>query len=144
MFDERFNKFQYKAHQTIVWWTMKVFRLHCNIKCNSSTHRRHGGKSIITVANIQISKCLLMIFRCNCPSWTFTIPLVNTLRPRLNGCLIIFRCNCPSWTSTIPLVNTLRPRQNGSHFQTTFSNAFFCMKMYEFRLRFHWSLFLRV
>ena len=29
-------------------------------------------------------------------------------------------------------------------FQTTFSNAFCWMKMYEFRLKFHWSLFLRV
>ena len=28
-------------------------------------------------------------------------------------------------------------------FQTTFSNAFSVMKIYEFRLRFHWSLFLR-
>ena len=28
--------------------------------------------------------------------------------------------------------------------QTTFSNAFSRMKMYEFRLGFHWSLFLRV
>ena len=27
--------------------------------------------------------------------------------------------------------------------QTTFSNAFSGMKMYEFRLQFHWSLFLR-
>ena len=29
-------------------------------------------------------------------------------------------------------------------FQTTSSNAFSWMKVYEFRLRFHWSLFLRV
>ena len=29
-------------------------------------------------------------------------------------------------------------------FQTTFSNAFTWMKMCEFQLRFHWSLFLRV
>ena len=28
--------------------------------------------------------------------------------------------------------------------QTTFSNAFSWMKMFEYRLRFHWSLFLRV
>ena len=28
-------------------------------------------------------------------------------------------------------------------FQTTFSNAFSWMKMYEFRLKFHWILFLR-
>ena len=27
--------------------------------------------------------------------------------------------------------------------QTTFSNAFFSMKMFEFRLKFHWSMFLR-
>ena len=26
--------------------------------------------------------------------------------------------------------------------QTMFSNAFSCMKMYEFRIKFHWSLFL--
>ena len=29
-------------------------------------------------------------------------------------------------------------------FQKTFSNTFSWMKMYEFQLRFHWSLFLRV
>ena len=29
-------------------------------------------------------------------------------------------------------------------FQTTFSNAFSWMKIYEFRVRCHWSLFLRV
>ena len=29
-------------------------------------------------------------------------------------------------------------------FRTTFSNAFSWMKIYEFRLRFHWNLFLRV
>ena len=29
-------------------------------------------------------------------------------------------------------------------FQTTFSNAFSSMKIYEFRLKLHWSLFLRV
>ena len=31
----------------------------------------------------------------------------------------------------------------GAISQTTFSNAFSSMKIYEFRLRFHWSLFLR-
>ena len=38
-------------------------------------------------------------------------------------------------------INTLRPRQYGRLFQTTFSNAFSWMKMYKFRLRFHWNLF---
>ena len=40
--------------------------------------------------------------------------------------------------------NTLRPKQNVAIFQTTFSNAFSWMKVYEFPLRFHWSLFPRV
>ena len=40
--------------------------------------------------------------------------------------------------------NTLRPRQNGRHFADDILKCIFCMKMYEFRLKFHWSLFLRV
>ena len=32
----------------------------------------------------------------------------------------------------------------GAFFQTTFSNAFSSIKMFEFQLTFHWSLFLRV
>ena len=41
------------------------------------------------------------------------------------------------------LFNTLRPRQNDKISQT-FSNVFSWMKMYELRLIFHWSLYLRV
>ena len=41
-------------------------------------------------------------------------------------------------------INTLRPRQMAAIFQTTFSNAFSWMKMYQFSLRLHWSLFPRV
>ena len=40
--------------------------------------------------------------------------------------------------------NTLRRRQMDAISQTTFSNAFSWMKMFEFRLKFHWSLFPRV
>ena len=42
------------------------------------------------------------------------------------------------------MINTLRPRRNGWHFATTFSSALPWMKMSEFRLKFHWSLFLKV
>ena len=35
------------------------------------------------------------------------------------------------------LLNTLRPRKMDAIFQTTFSNAFSSMKMYEFLLKFH-------
>ena len=40
--------------------------------------------------------------------------------------------------------NTLSSGKMDAISQTTFSNAFSRMKTYEFRLRFHWSLFLRV
>ena len=40
--------------------------------------------------------------------------------------------------------NTSRPKKMAAISQTTFSNAFSEMKMYEFRLRFHLSLFLRL
>ena len=50
--------------------------------------------------------------------------------------------------ASVQVYYTLRQRQNGRHFtddsQTTFSNVFSWMKMYEFWLKFHWSLFLRV
>ena len=41
-------------------------------------------------------------------------------------------------------LNTLSPRQNGRLFPDDISNGFSRMKMFTFRLKFHWSLFLRV
>ena len=41
-------------------------------------------------------------------------------------------------------VNTMRPRQMDAITQTTFSNAFSCMKMLQFRLYFDWTLLLWV
>ena len=42
-------------------------------------------------------------------------------------------------------VKTLRPKQNGRHSVNNISkNAFSSMKIFKFRLWFHWSLFLRV
>ena len=51
-----------------------------------------------------------------------------------NGGLVYW---CTYVSLSIRGVNTLRLRQNGRHFQTTFSNAYSWMKMYEFRLIFH-------
>ena len=44
----------------------------------------------------------------------------------------------------ISSVSTLGPRQNSRHFAKTFSNAFSWMKIFEFRLKVHWILFLMV
>ena len=37
------------------------------------------------------------------------------------------------------MFNTLRPRQNGRHFADDIFNAFSGMKIYNFRLKFHWK-----
>ena len=57
----------------------------------------------------------------------------------------LWSCRLPFLCHTVwnlKRVNTLRSM--AAIFQTTFSNAFSWMKMHEFRLRFHWSLFPRV
>ena len=55
--------------------------------------------------------------------------------------LQMWSCQCISFTR-LQWVNTLMPRQIAIISQMTFSNAFAWMKMYEFHLRFPWSLFL--
>ena len=44
----------------------------------------------------------------------------------------------------VPVLTHWGRDRMASIFQTTFSNTFSWMKMYKFRLRFHWSLFPRV
>ena len=63
-------------------------------------------------------------------------------------CIWMFLCmydifiSSTSWQN-MSVVNTLRQRQMAAISQTTFSNAFSRIKMYKFRLGFHWNLFLR-
>ena len=49
-----------------------------------------------------------------------------------------------STTSPVESVNTWGRDEMNNISQTTFSNVFSSMKMFEFRLKFHWSLFPRV
>ena len=48
------------------------------------------------------------------------------------------------WSSIYQGLNTLRPRRNGQHVADAISNVFSSKKVFEFRLKFPWSLFLRV
>ena len=68
--------------------------------------------------------------------------VANNCNIRTSCGVIIFL----EWRS-LPLgqgVNTLRPRRNGRHITDNIFKCFFQNKMYEFRLKFHWSLFLKV
>ena len=68
-----------------------------------------------------------------------TVSMVMACRLHLNQCWII--ASCPPYS--FQLTHWGRDKM-AAIFQTTFSNAFYWMKIYEFRLKFHWSLFLRV
>ena len=47
-------------------------------------------------------------------------------------------------TAVSSSLNTLKPTQYGSHFPDDIFKCIFWMKIYEFRLRFHWNVSLRV
>ena len=49
-----------------------------------------------------------------------------------------------AWIGSLSKLNTFRPRQMDAISQTTFSNGFSWMKIFEFWLKFHWSLFPRI
>ena len=56
-------------------------------------------------------------------------------------------CISNSYTITVKLQTLLThwgQNKMAAIYQTTFSNPFFWIKMFEYWLRFHWSLFLRV
>ena len=67
---------------------------------------------------------------CTVPLWCFVVVWLG--HPHISGFL--------HW---LTLTHWGRDKM-AAIFQTTFSNAFSWMKMYQFRLKFHWSLFLRV
>ena len=58
--------------------------------------------------------------------------------------MYIRRWSCVLDTYQCLTINTFRPRKMDAIFQTAFSNAFSSMKMYEFLVKFHWSLFLGI
>ena len=61
--------------------------------------------------------------------------------PNVSILYIIVTVNHIDWHNTF---NTLRPRQNGRHFADDIFKCIFLTKMFEFQLKFHSSLFLRV
>ena len=72
---------------------------------------------------------------------SYRTPLLRILQPMAQQYLLQPGGN---WLCTQPKLTHWGPDKMAAIFQTTFSNAFSWMKMYEFRFRFHWSLFLRV
>ena len=105
---------------------------------------------------------VLSIRRVDSQNWNIGIVAANAshflnflnLPIFLYCCLHILNCirlssyinNIPchtTWLSIKHVLNTLRPWQNSRHFADDILNAFSWMTMFEFRLKFHSSLFLR-
>ena len=89
---------------------------------------------------------------CNCKWNLFCNQSVNSLRSHelYNHSVIVHIMACGLFGVTIIGINAGmllthwgRDKMDAI-FQTTFSNAFSWMKMFEYRLKFHWSLFLMV
>ena len=81
-----------------------------------------------------------MVLVSELPALSLYAPVAATHRPRLNDLAIITH-----WPPReVIVINTLRPRQNGRHFADDTFKRIFMNEMLEFRLKFHWCLFLRV
>ena len=90
---------------------------------------RHHEISLSKLCEILPAKCSYHVNMCHVAVYITnkaTKRLSNVLKHHINH--VHFPC-----------VYTLRPRQMAAIFQSTFSNAFSWMKMYEFRIRFHWN-----
>ena len=135
----------YQAIRTFLGWrhqmeTFSALLIHC--AGNSSVIGEFPAQRPVTWSfDVSFDLHLDKFFSKQSWGWWFETPLRSLWRHR-NG----LERNCRWFCSGLNVltINTLRPRQNGRHFQTTFSNVFSWMKMYEFRLKFHWTLFLRV
>ena len=76
------------------------------------------------------------------PFWQDTIDIQG---PCVDPCPIARCAACHRVRCVLyDVFNTLRPVRNRGHFTDDILDAFSWMKMNEFRLKFHWSLFLRV
>ena len=100
--------------------------------------RRHHAHYDVTVLISYVSRgmffiCIVLYFIYRVIIHTFSSTPYLHLKPILTN-VLIRRWMLTQW-GRYKMV---------AIFRTTYSNAFSWMKMYEFRLRFHWSLFLRV
>ena len=120
----------------------------------------HGNNPSCQLA-ARISVCVVFdqstvyIYICLLPPDLFGFRIHIFFEAELFVSLLLLLCNSekfhplplpPALHALIIVLNTLRPRQDGRDkmtaiFQTPFSNAFSSMKMFEFGLKFHWSLF---
>ena len=104
----------------------------------------HGGHSGLFHLGFRIHE---MFIQYNCISNLFTYIAHHLSWLGLSGIFKLDEVEVNPSLSELPLNGCLTHwgrEKMAAIFQTTFSSAFSWMKMFKFRLKFHWSLFPRV
>ena len=119
----------------LTWWPsrekVKMVHMHMSLlspnTCNQLFHwsRHLPGNAILNRRSV--------LWLVHAMAWCLL-----SIRPVPESMITYHPCD-----SEEHVFNTLRPRQMDAISQTTFWNAFSWMKMFEFRLKFHWGVFLR-
>ena len=106
-----------------------------NVLFNKTCHLTTISGTIV-LAPYHVVKSMKLIWRSGIHRFHLRVPDLQISCSDLPSKILCCR--------TVVPVNSLRPRKMDAISQTTFSNAFSWMKMFEFRLKFSWSLFPRV
>ena len=144
-------EFEFDIYQHIYQYVSRYIKMWCIFPLMRSTlviYYNEAVKYTVPVDGMLINHITigfkrhtsLMMF----PMQTFNFLSKPSKWITVSGQLAHHHGQTPVYFTWNNVVDTLRLRQNGCHFRRTFSNASFWMKMYEFWLRFHWSLFLRL
>ena len=132
-------KFAYSTTTQLLWYTQNFTVIHCSLNKSKLTF---PWKLKYMWKSREKSSVKLVPSLCN------SIEHCRITETELSWCQLYHHCwhqtmsyHDNYWFSVYWYINTLRPRQNDSHFHDIFQCSW--IKMYEFRLRFNWNLFLR-
>ena len=104
------------------------------LKLLINLHARYGCKYIHTLwFTYEVVLKLEWNEECDCRDTSSPRILIVSCIPQIS-----------LWAAPVHPVKTLRTRQNGCHFADDIFKCIFLNENFEWRLKFHWSLFLRV
>ena len=135
----------------IYWLSCSIHNVHSHITNMhgyplTEIHGAHHGSQLGPLNPWRFPKVLQWgAIKTQCTGWDMRCLLwVETLTYTLRQSLQWHHVALDHVIMASDCINTLRPRQNGHHSAYDIIKCIFVNEMFEFRLKFHWSLFLRV
>ena len=128
-FNIKMTSYQYRKSHCGDKTILRPSYLHSGTSCTGKMTSLYWIRALAVMVTTLISLTALL-------SWGQLLP-VTILLPWWQWFHVTF-------VDQMALLNTLRPRQNGCHFADDIFKCIFMNKMFEFWLKCHWSLFLRV